>query len=186
MRKRYIVTILTALAIVAYMTLDDRNASEEIITESLMDQEPDYIIEGLNSDSFDEQGNLIQQIAARKASHYPADDITLLEGPTVLLHENNLPKWGIRSNRGQLIKDQRILLEGEVIIVPLQSTGNDFSLTTASLNIDLQEKIADTDQTVLIESDTSELSAIGMTILLDKQLVNFKSQVRGRHVPKAP
>lgn len=185
MRKRYIVTILTALAIVAYMTLSEQTSNEEIIPDALADQEPDYIIVGLETDSFDDQGLLTQQISAQKAIHYPKDDITLLEKPTVILHEENQPKWGVRSDSGRLLKDQVIDLNGEVIIVPLQSTGNDFSLTTASLHIDLQSQIADTDATVIIESDNSELNAQGMTIDLQKQLVNFKSQVRGRHVPKA-
>jgi lipopolysaccharide export system protein LptC len=38
---------------------------------------------------------------------------------------------------------------------------------------------------VVIESDTSELLATGMTILLDQQFVKFKSHVRGRHDPQA-
>ena len=184
MRKRYIVTILTALAIVGYMTLDDQQELEVVISDTLADQEPDYIIEGLDAESYDEQGMLTQQISAEKALHYPQDDITVLEKPAVILHENNQPKWGVKSNSGRLLKNETIHLSGEVIILPLQSNGSDFSLSTASLNIDLIKQIADTDDTVLIESDNSQLNAQGMTIILDKQLVNFKSQVRGRHVPK--
>jgi len=184
MRKRYIVTILTALAIVAYLTLDDQQSSSEVIPEALANQEPDYIIEGLDTESFDENGMLRQQIAAAKAVHYPKDDITLLTKPTILLHKNNLPRWGVKSNSGQLLNQERIELKGEVIIVPISADSNTFSLSTNSLNIDLNKQIADTDDTVIIESDSSELNAKGMTIYLDKQRVNFKSQVRGRHVPK--
>ncbi|NVK38708.1 MAG: LPS export ABC transporter periplasmic protein LptC [Gammaproteobacteria bacterium] len=185
MRKRYIVTILTALAIVAYMAVDDQHTTVEIVSQDLVDQEPDYIVHGLSADSFSEDGHLSQQINAVTATHYPADDITVLEKPALILYEAGNPKWGVRSESGRLLKQKDIHLTGDVIIVPLHESGGDFSLTTASLYIDLASQMADTDDKVSIESDSSELLATGMTIFLDKQLVTFKSQVRGRHDPKA-
>jgi len=185
MRKRYIVTILTALAIVAYLTLDDQDSPYNAVPDALTDQEPDYIIEGLEAENFDENGMLTQQISAAQAIHYPMNDTTELSKPTIVLHENNLPRWGVRSESGRLLGREKILLTGEVIIVPISEDSNTFSLTTANLNIDLIKRIAETEDKVIIESDNSELNSKGMTIHLDKQLVNFKSQVRGRHDPKA-
>jgi LPS export ABC transporter protein LptC len=176
MRKRYIVTILTALAMVAYLALDDHQSSVEIVAQDLIDQEPDYIVEQLNAQSYGEDGELSQQIYAIKATHYPGDDTTALEQPSMILYEAGTPKWGVRSLNGRLLGQQKILLSGEVIIVPLNPTGGDFSLSTDSLDIDLASQMADTDD---------ELIATGMTILLDQQFVKFKSNVRGRHDPKA-
>ena len=59
------------------------------------------------------------------------------------------------------------------------------SMLVSELNIDLDKHMADTDKPVLIESDFTELHAIGMTLNLDAQQANFKSQVRGKHVPNA-
>lgn len=185
MRKRYIVTILTALAVVAYLALDDHQTTTEIVAQDLIDQEPDYIIEKLSAESFSDNGDLTQQINAFKATHYPKDDITVLEKPSIMLYEAGIPKWGVRSNTGHLLQQKTIKLEGGVIVVPLSPQGGDFSLSTNRLNIDLVSQMADTDDKVVIESDRSELLATGMTILLDQQFVKFKSQVRGRHDPKA-
>lgn len=185
MRKRYIVTILTALVMVAYLALDDHQASVEIVAQDLIDQEPDYIIKTFSAQSFDEDGELSQQITALKATHYPGDDTTVLEKPSMILYEAGTPKWGVRSQSGRLLKQSKITLDGGVIVVPLNPTGGDFSLTTTRLDIDLDSQMADTDTDVVIESDNSELLATGMTILLDKQFVKFKSHVRGRHDPKA-
>ncbi|MAA72560.1 MAG: LPS export ABC transporter periplasmic protein LptC [Bermanella sp.] len=185
MRKRYIVTILTALAMVAYLALDDHQASIEIVAQDLIDQEPDYIIESFNAQSYGEGGELSQQVTAHKATHYPGDDSTILEKPSMILYEAGVPKWGVRSVSGRFLKQTSITLAGGVIIVPLNPAGGDFSLTTDSLDIDLASQMADTDDDVVIESDTSELLATGMTILLDQQFVKFKSHVRGRHDPQA-
>lgn len=185
MRKRYIVTILTALAMVAYLALDDHQAKVAIVAQDLIDQEPDYIVQKLTANSFSESGELSQQINALKATHYPNGDITVLEKPSIILYETGTPKWGISSDAGNLQQQNKILLKGSVIIVPLSPQGGDFSLTTDSLNIDLVSQMADTDDKVIIESDRSELLATGMTILLNQQFVTFKSQVRGRHDPKA-
>lgn len=185
MRKRYIVTIITALAMVAYLALDDHQSSTEIVAQDLIDQEPDYIVNNLNAQNYDENGELSQQITATKATHYPNEDVTLLEKPAFILYQLGSPKWGVRSNSGRLLGQKRILLTGHVIIVPLSPTGGDFSLTTSSLDIDLEGQMADTDDPVAIESDSSELLATGMSIFLDKQFVQFKSNVRGRHDPQA-
>ena len=185
MRKRYIVTILTALAMVAYLALDDHQSNVEIVAQDLIDQEPDYIVEKLSAQSYDKDGELAQQINAMKATHYPVDDITELEKPAIVLYEAGIPKWGVRSNSGRLLQQKKILLAGGVIVVPLNPAGGDYSLTTDSLDIDLDSQIADTDDKVVIESDSSELLTTGMTILLDKQFIEFKSHVRGRHDPKA-
>lgn len=185
MRKRYILTIVTAFAVAAYMSLDDQQTTVTDVPQDLIDQEPDYIIHGLSAESFSDDGLLSQQINAVSASHYPADDITLLDKPALILYEAGLPRWGVRSESGRLLKQNNIALSGDVIIVPLHESGGDFSLTTPSLRIDLASQMADTDDKVVIESDSSELLATGMTIFLDKQLVTFKSQVRGRHDPKA-
>ena len=183
MRKRYIVTILTALAIVAYMAIDDQS-SHDVTPSSTLEQEPDYIVQGLSAQSFSEDGLLTQEINAVSATHYPNGDITVLVKPAIILHENNLPKWGVRSESGRILKQKNIHLSGDVIIVPLHPGGAVFSLTTPSLHIDLDSQMADTEDNVVIESDSSELLATGMSINLKNQYVEFKSQVRGRHDPK--
>ncbi|MGR6873503.1 LPS export ABC transporter periplasmic protein LptC [Pseudomonas sp. HK3] len=185
MRKRYILTILTALAVVAYLALDDHQATVEIVAQDLIDQEPDYIVENLAAHSFENNGELSRKINALKATHFPKNDITELKEPSIILYEAGEPRWGVRSDTGHLQQQKNILLKGNVTIVPLSPKGGDFTLSTNSLNIDLISQIADTDDPVAIESQYSELLATGMTILLDTQFVKFKSQVRGRHDPKA-
>lgn len=184
MRKRYIATILTAFGVVAYLAMDDSHEPIKVQNGNTQRAEPDYIINGLSAENYGKDGKLTQQIDAIKATHFPDSDTTVLTEPSVVVHKNDLPRWGIRSNTGSLKSSQILVLEGDVLIVPMEK-GNTLSLSTEELNVDLDKHMADTDKPVLIESDFTELHAIGMTLNLDAQQANFKSQVRGKHVPNA-
>ena len=184
MRKRYIATILTAFGVVGYLAMDDSSSPTKVQNGNTQSSEPDFIIHGLSAENYGKDGKLSQQIDAITATHFPDTDTTVLTEPSVVVHKNELPRWGIRSNTGKLDSQQMLQLEGDILIVPMEE-GNTLSLSTQELNIDLNKHVADTDKAVLIESDTTELQAIGMSLDLNTQQANFKSQVRGKHVPDA-
>lgn len=184
MRKRYIATILTAFGVVGYLAMDDSHDPIKVQNGNTQSAEPDYMINGLSAENYSGDGKLTQQIDAIKAIHYPNSDTTVLTEPSVVVHKNDLPRWGIRSNTGNLKSNQILTLEGDVLIVPMED-GNTLSLSTEELTVDLNKHVADTEKPVIIESDFTELRAIGMTLNLDAQQANFKSQVRGKHVPNA-
>ena len=184
MRKRYIATILTAFGVVRYLAMDDSDTQSKPQNDASISQEPDYIIEGLSAEDYGSDGSRTQQIDAVNATHFPGSDTTVLTEPSVVVHKNNLPRWGIRSFEGILNKQEVLQLNGGVLIVPMED-GNTLSLTTESLAVDLKNNTADTDSSVLIESDTTELQAVGMSLNLSTQQAQFKSQVRGKHVPAA-
>ena len=184
MRKRYIATILTAFGVVGYLAMDDSQDPIKVRNGNTQSAEPDYIIQGLSAENYDKDGKLSQQIDAVKATHYPDSDKTVLTEPSVVVHKNNLPRWGIRSYTGTLSGKQDLQLKGDVLIVPMED-GNTLSLSTEELHVDLDKHIADTDKAVLIENSSTELQAVGMSLDLNTQQANFKSQVRGKHTPNA-
>ena len=184
MRKRYIATTLTAFAVVAYLAMDDSDENRPLQVDKQGKAEADYFIENLSAENYNKDGSLSQQIDAARATHYPDTDTTILQEPSIVVHENQAPQWGIRASEGTLRKNQQLNLNGNVLIVPM-SKGNTLSLSTESLDVDLSKHIADTNDEVLIESDTTELQAIGMKLDLDAQQAYFKSQVRGKHDPNA-
>lgn len=182
MRRRYIVTIITALVIAGYLSFDEKQENQQIAVEAIK-SEPDYLITGLSIESYTENGTLSQQIDADKATHYPHNNSIDFEQPKVILRQGNSPQWGITSKTGQLIGDETLQLNGNIQIVPLQDSVGIFSLSTEALTIDLLKHIADTDAQVIIESNSTKLKAIGMNMNLNSQLTVFKSQVRGIHDP---
>ena len=102
MRKRYIATILTAFGVVAYLAMDDSHEPIKVQNGNTQRAEPDYIINDLSAENYGKDGKLTQQIDAIKATHFPDSDTTVLTEPSVVVHKNDLPRWGIRSNTGSL------------------------------------------------------------------------------------
>lgn len=185
MRRRYIVAILTALGVVAYMALDDGTGGASILNPNQVSLEPDYIINGVSVEHYGKKGRLDQQIDAKSATHYPKDNNTIFDQPSVILRDGEQPLWGVRALKGNLEGDDILVLEGNVQIVPMGKEREAFSLATERLSIDLHKEIADTDETVNIESISTKLVAVGMTLNLATEQATFKSKVRGQHDPKA-
>lgn len=185
MRRRYIATILTALGVVGYLALDDGSGGADLLSTDEISTEPDYIISGLSAEHFGKKGLLDQQIDAKSATHYPHNNTTILDTPSVIVREGETPQWGVRANTGELQGDDVLTLKGQVQIVPMGKEKERFSLSTEELSIDLHKQIADTDKLVTIESISTHVQATGMTLNLSTEHVQFKSKVRGRHDPKA-
>lgn len=185
MRRRYIATILTALGVVGYMALDDGSGGANLLAPEKISTEPDYIISGLSAEHFGKKGFLDQQIDAKSATHYPHNNTTILDSPSVIVREGEQPHWGVRANIGELRGDEVLVLKGQVQIVPMGKEKENFSLSTEELSIDLNNQIANTDKLVTIESISTHLQAVGMTLNLATEQAKFKSKVRGQHDPKA-
>jgi LPS export ABC transporter protein LptC len=185
MRRRYIVTIITALVVAAYLSNDENQDRKRVAKDAkdAIEAEPDYLIQGLSLSKYGNKGLLNQQIDSDKATHYPHDNSVSFEQPSIILRQGSTPQWGITSKEGRLIKDEMLILNGNVQIVPLQQESGAFSLSTEALNINLTKQVADTDSQVIIESDTTKLTAVGMNMNMDTQITQFKSNVRGLHDP---
>ena len=185
MRRRYIVTILTAIGVVGYLALDDKQLGPSNSTQQAIQQEADYIIQGLQARHYAGDGQLDRTMQASTAHHYPYDDRTQLQAPTLTLHQGAQSQWRINAQQGRLSQGQTLELDGSVLISPLQQETGTFSLSTQHLSIDLKQQIADTDTAVEISSPSTKLTATGMTLDMTKQQASFKSQVQGIHDPHA-
>ncbi len=185
MRRRYIVTILTAIGVVGYLALDDSQLGPISNAQQAIEQEPDYIIQGLKARHYNADGQLDRNIQAKSARHYPFDDRTKLLEPAMILSQGEQPQWQVRSQQGKLLQGQILELDGDVQVSPMQQDAGIFALSTEHLSIDLKQQIADTDESVVISSPSTKLTAKGMNLDMVKQQARFKSHVRGIHEPDA-
>ncbi len=185
MRRRYIVTILTALAVVAYLAQDDKQSTQDHYAAKAIQLEPDYIVKGLEAQNYNKNGLLERQIEAVSARHYPTNDTTELIKPSLILRQGKMPQWQIKAKQGNLSQAQMLELDGNVNVLPLQKSDGQFSLKTEHLSIDLKQQMADTDAQVLITSSSSQLTSKGLKLDLIKQQAKFKSEVQGIHDPNA-
>jgi len=185
MRRRYIVTILTAIGVVGYLAVDDKQLGPISNAQQAIQQEPDYIIQGLKARHYNADGQLDRTVQASTAHHYPFDDRTKLLAPALTLHQGEQAQWQVSSQQGKLLQGQMLDLDGDVQVAPQQQNAGIFSLNTQHLSIDLKQQIADTDDSVVISSPSTKLTATGMKLDMIKQQASFKSHVRGIHNPNA-
>ena len=184
MRRRYIVTILTALGVVGYLALDDKQTTPENASIDAISQEPDYIIQGVKARHYDKHGVLGRRIEAKSAQHLPITDTTKLIEPSVILRDKQNPTWTVKSQKGQLLGTQTLELDGDVQVLPMKGSQTELSLKTEHISIDLDKQIADTSENVTIESPDTKIRSKGMNMNMITQQVQFTSQVRGQHDPK--
>ncbi|EAT11086.1 LPS export ABC transporter periplasmic protein LptC [Bermanella marisrubri] len=186
MRKRYIATILIALTVVAYMALNDRQG-EEYHDQEQAKLEPDFMVENLNLQNYGENGELRQTVKAKSAKHFPATDvqaeIVAFISPDITLHQADKKLWRLTAETGKLTNQRYLSLSGRVAIKPLVDASTRFSLKTATLNMDLNTQIANTDSDVIIENPNTLIESTGLTLDLKKETVQFISKVRGSHDP---
>lgn len=182
MRKRYIAFVFGLVALFTYMALDTISPSKKTVPQANL--EPDFIIKGLQAEYFSTEGQLDQQIDAEAARHLPETNQTLFEKPSVIFRKGEEAEWGMRAEQGLLKTDDLLTLSGSVQIAPLSEDKPAYTLSTDSLEIDLNKEIAETADLVLIEGPGTHLQAVGMQLLLKEEQANFLSEVRGRHDPK--
>lgn len=182
MRKRYILSIVTALGIAGYLGITDKQNNTSLSNTENTSQEADFIIQGLVSATFDKNGDLSQQLDATRATHYPSND-TQLEKPNIIIYSNQQASWGVKAQQGNIKQQNQVDLQGDVQAIPLVNDGSQFSLQTQTLHVNMAEQTAHTTDSVTIESDQNQLHAVGMEMNLKTQMATFHNQVRGVHVP---
>lgn len=165
MRKRYILSIVTALGIAGYLTINDHQDNGFSNNAEHAKQEADFIIKGLISATYGKDGSLNQQLDALSAEHFP-EDVTQLEQPNVVIYNEQQASWGVKAKQGSITKQNNIALTGDVQAIPLVNDGSQFSLQTQSLNINVSDQTAQTQDDVIIESDHNRIDATGMNLNL--------------------
>lgn len=181
MRKRYILSIVTALGIAGYLAFND-NPDNSFSGTADTAQEADFIIKGLASATYGNDGSLNQQLDAQSAQHFP-DDTTQLEQPNVIIYNEQRASWGVKAQQGNIKKQNQINLMGDVQAIPLETDGSQFSLQTQTLSVNVAEQTAHTQDAVILESDQNQITATGMSLNLKTQTASFNNQVRGVHEP---
>lgn len=182
MRKRYILSIVTALGVAGYLTLNDNQDNSFSGNIDNTQQEADFIIKGMISATYGKDGSLSQQLDATSAKHYP-EGLTQLEQPDMIIYSEQQASWGVKAKQGKIKQHNEIDLIGDVQAIPLVNDGSQFSLQTQILHINASNQTAQTSEAVIIESDVNRINATGMNLNLKNQTATFDNQVRGVHVP---
>ena len=149
--------------------------------------EPDSVVRKQGSDMFadhvevtimDASGQPAYHIMADHLSHSPDTERFDLTRPVIEVNRPRGDDWNISSERGQMAdKGDKLWFLGEVNIH--RQGGSPLHIKTSDLLVQPDEGLAETDNAVAVSSAQYKINAIGLKADFRKDLLEFRSRVRG-------
>ena len=142
--------------------------------------DPDYIVEGLSAVRMDEQGRVKHTLRAKKMTHFPDDDVTVLVQPRFVTYaEGSAPVTVTSLDAHVSGNGDNVYFENEVRVVRA-AVGNQSELTleTTYLHVIPDDNIAKTDRPVTIRNAAGVVNASGLELNSETRLLNLKGRVK--------
>ncbi len=132
-----------------------------------------------------QQGQPYYQLTAESMIHYPEDDHSDLEKPDIIFFRKDEPPWHIAAEKGKVYQQGELVkLLGKVIIKRPPSTANEpVTITTYNLTVRPRDEYAETDESVHMTGNATNLKSIGMKAFLKEGRIRLLNEVKGVHVP---
>jgi len=187
LRRRYPALLLLAaaslLAALSFWALEITRRSAGDTREPTVRTEPDYFIEDFTYTRMSVSGKAQYVISGKKLIHYPKDDSSTVEQPSMRSYSSLHDPMTLRSRSAKITADQKELhFYDDVILERPQTRG------TESLRIDSdymlalpKQDIVKTDRKVLIRLGTSRMEGTGMIADNGKHQLNLQSTVSGHY-----
>ena len=188
------VLLLGGLAALTYW-LDAQIQSSGRRDDGSSRHDPDLFIERFSAVTFDDNGNVRQMLAAKRAEHFPDDGSVDLVGPAFEVTEPGKPRLAVTADKGTVSGDREtVTLRGNVRATrdAAPPTARDptplgaATFLTETLRIIPKEQRAETDARVTIEEAHGIISGVGMVLDNNARTVKLKSSVRGTLQPSKP
>ena len=187
MRNPRTLLILFILGITAVIGLGIRELliPEPLPQASINRQSHDYSMKTFTLTGMNQLGQPHYQLTADSMVHYPEDDHSDLEKPAMLFFRENEPPWHVDAEKGKVFEQGELIeLLGEVIIKRASSpTTEPITITTYNLTIYPNDEYAETDESVHMLSNATDLKSIGMKAFLKESKIRLLNEVKGVHLP---
>ncbi len=142
--------------------------------------EPDFYMRGLRLHVLGEKGQTQRYISAESLMHYPQNDLAVLEQPKIAIYRGSEPAWIIEAKQGTLLSQEKLSLNGSVVIYKGSVVGNgalQLSAEAIDINLLLEQAVSDGD--ILVQQHgMGELKGRGMVLDLQDNRLHLQSQVR--------
>ena len=145
---------------------------------------PTYHAVNLNSNLFDDQGQLTHTVQASRMEHYQPLGFMVFEKPIYTIYLDGGEPWQITAEEGTLYDNSRIQLERNVRITNLNTTEYVKSIRTEYIEINLHNKTILSNQPVEIVGDNYLVESIGLLGDLTTQKYELKQHVQTKYFPQ--
>jgi lipopolysaccharide export system protein LptC len=174
--RQALLPILLFLVIATGWFLQDRKTGSP--DPAAGKQGPDMFADQVEVTIMDESGRPAYRILADHLSHSPGTERFELTRPFIEVNRPRGDDWKIGSERGQMTdKGDRLWFLGEVNIH--RQGDRPLHIKTSDLLVQPDEELAETDNAVAVSSAQYKINAIGLKADFRKNLLEFRSRVRG-------
>lgn len=185
-RARYWLLLLPLLGLLGVTYWLNQQVQQELTKPgSGKRHDPDAIMENFSAVKMDQQGAPRFIMNAKKMQHYPDNDSTELEAPSLTTLSAERPPIYIFSQRGLVSnKGDEVFLHQNVRVVREASADREeLTLLTEYLHAVPDQDIADTDHAVTITDAHNTTHAVGMEMNNNTRTIKLLAQVRSEYVP---
>lgn len=164
-------------------------ASSKPITkldQKILSTLPDAIINELTVRQYNKDGVLVHFIQATHLKHIPLNNTNELKTPHIIIAQVNKPAWDIQSQQAKTLNgnEEVIFTKNVIIHQPSDSHTTESTIKTEQLHYFPKNKLASTDQKVMLEQPGNVIESKGMIANLADKHLQLLGQAKGIYVPK--
>ena len=184
-RRRYPALLLLAfgslLAAISFWALEVAQRGGDEVRPQAARTEPDYFIEDFSYTRLAPNGKAQYLITGKKLVHYPADDSSVIERPTVRSFSAKSSPMTLRAQRAKIAKQQRELhLYDDVRLERPQARGDDSLVVESDYMLVLpDDDLVKTNHPVVMRVGDSRLAGTGMVADNAKHQLTLQNKVSG-------
>lgn len=188
-RFSQIVLVLAALAAAAALAWQLLGGSREQPTPQVRDEAAgsDYYVTDARLLQTDELGRPEYRITASRMTHFPEQDLWLLQEPTMQLFTEAGEPWHGKAERGRVwAGGDEAELQGQVQLWRQASEVNrPITIDTSQVYLRPPENYAETAAPVAVQQEQNHLTGVGAQVYLDEERYVLLSNVKGHYEPSA-
>ena len=147
--------------------------------------DPDYVVDGLSAVRMDEQGRIKHTLRAKKMTHFPDDDVTVLVQPRFVTYaEGRAPVTVTSLDAHMSGNGENVYFENEVRVVRAAvANQSELVLETPYLHVIPDANVAKTDRPVTIRNAMGVVNATGLELNSETRVLKLHGRVKGVYQP---
>ena len=185
LRQRLYPIVLGALILLlGYWLLHLENPGQIFSGKPQTDNKsPDFFARNARIVEFDTDGVLDSTLVAEEISHFPHNQITLLDRPDLWTYSEDDQPWNTTSDTGRILPDgETVELIDNVVMIQMDGQGKpEQRVDTEFMTVYSGQDLAETDLPIRLVNKTSVVNAVGMKAFYKQDFIQLKSRVRSLH-----
>jgi len=147
--------------------------------------DPDYFVEGLAATRMGDSGAAAYTLSARKMTHYPDDDTTVLSAPRFVSFTSAKAPVTITANEAVVSANgEHVYFQDDVRITrAAHGDASELVMRTSFLHVIPEDKLARTDRAVTITNAATTVTAVGLELSSELHVLKLLSRVKGTYDP---